>query len=63
MDKSGLELSQHIEQSGSQISERLLSVSGEFVENVARTRDDLFSYFEDASGRSPASWSRPRRPW
>jgi Zn-dependent oligopeptidase len=63
MDKSGLEVSQHIEQSGTQISERLLSVSGEFVQNVARARDDLFSYFEDASGRSPASWSRRPALW
>ena len=34
---------------GHQLSDKLLSVSGEFVQNVARARDDLYSYLEQAS--------------
>jgi len=51
MERSGIDVSQQIETSGVALADKLLSVSGDFVGNVAQARDDLYTYLEDVSGK------------
>lgn len=49
MSKAASAVIEQLQGSGVHLSDKLLSVSGEFVQNVARARDDLYSYLEQAS--------------
>jgi hypothetical protein len=49
VERSGVEVSQQIQVSGDTLTQRLLSTSGDFVQNVARARSELFNYMEESS--------------
>ncbi len=49
VERSGVEVSQQIQISGDTLTQRLLSTSGDFVQNVARARSELFNYMEESS--------------
>ncbi|MGQ0486231.1 MAG: hypothetical protein ACT4SY_12870 [Hyphomicrobiales bacterium] len=58
MQDSGLALAQNIEGSGGLVTDRLISVSGEFVQNAARARDDLLALFDSSANEMTARLDR-----